>query len=99
MKESSLIPLPEASPATLERPRAHEHPVIAYLARLRGERARTVQRQALAVVAGCVANEHRTGESGRPTWQGGDPLTFPWPQLTYSVTSAIRGRLRERYAP
>jgi integrase len=79
--------------------RADGHPVLAYLARLRGERTRTVQRGALATVAGCVANEHTTDERGRPIWDPADPLAFDWPKLTYSVTQALRARLLERFAP
>ncbi len=75
------------------------HPVVAYLAGLRGERARVVQRGALAAVAGCVVNEHQADAKGRPTWEPADPLVFQWPKLTYAVTQALRARLLERYAP
>ena len=87
----------DACPVTITT--CDQHPVVAYLARLRGERTRVVQRGALAVLAGCVANEHKTDGHGRPTWDPADPLAFQWSRLTYSVTQALRARLLERFAP
>jgi integrase/recombinase XerD len=65
---------------------ADRHPALVYLARLASGSRRTM-RQSLDVVAGLLTD----GEA--------DHETFPWEQLRYQHTAAIRAVLQEQYAP
>lgn len=62
------------------------HPAAAYLARMAPGSRRTM-RQALAVIAALVSNEHRNIE------------TLDWASMRYPHTAAIRSHLAEVYAP
>lgn len=65
---------------------ADRHPALVYLARLAAGSRRTM-RQSLDVVAGILTD----GEA--------DHQTFPWEQLRYPHTAAVRAVLQEQYAP
>ena len=67
-------------------PPADRHPLFTYLASLAPGSRRTM-RAALDTVAGIVSgNVH-------------DAETFPWPELRYQHTGAVRSALAKRYAP
>lgn len=72
-------------PAAIIRP-SDRHPALVYLARLAAGSRRTM-RQSLNVVAGILTD----GEA--------DHETFPWEQLRYQHTAAVRAVLQEQYAP
>jgi hypothetical protein len=65
---------------------ADRYPALVYLARLATGSRRTM-RQSLDVVAGLLTD----GEA--------DHETFPWEQLRYQHTAAVRAVLQEQYAP
>lgn len=70
----------------LHAPRADEHPVAVYLARL-SPGSRRAMRQALGVVAELLSSGKATAE------------TLPWAAIRYQHTAAVRAALAERYAP
>lgn len=65
---------------------ADRHPALVYLARLATGSRRTM-RQSLDVVAGILTD----GEA--------DHESFPWEQMRYQHTAAVRAVLQEQYAP
>lgn len=64
-----------------------QNPAAVYLARLASETGRRTQRQALDVMAGLMSGG------------AADCLAFPWQNLRYQHTAAIRAQLIVKYAP
>ena len=72
--------------ATTTSERIDQNPAAVYLASLASETGRRSQRQALDTIAGMLS-----GGSA-------DCLSFPWRELRYQHTAAIRAQLMTRYA-
>ena len=74
--------------ATLDTPLspASQHPVVVYLAGL-APGSRRAMRDALRIIAALASGGTHT------------ELSFPWSELRYQHTAAIRAALQERYAP
>ena len=86
---AAIIPSSPTPPAAIvpsSPGRADMHPAAVYLAGL-GERSRRVQLHALGVAADIMSN-------GRA-----DVWSFPWAELRYQHTQALRAALGRRYAP
>jgi len=62
------------------------HPAAVYLSGLESSSSRRTMHQALDTIAGILA-------------EGSDALTFPWSQLRFQHTAAVRAQLAQRYAP
>ncbi len=76
-----------AEPALLTSvPPASQHPVAVYLAGL-APGSRRAMRDALRIIAELASGGTHT------------ELSFPWSELRYQHTAAIRAALQERYAP
>lgn len=88
MQTAEIIPTKTSPLAQQAQPGdMANNPVAAYLAGMATERTRTVQRQALGVIAEIMT-------SG----QTNDALAIDWASLRYSHAQAIRTVLAERYA-
>ena len=64
-----------------------QNPAAVYLARLSSDTGRRTQRQALDTMAGMMRNG------------AADCLAFPWQELRYQHTAALRAQLITRYSP
>lgn len=80
------LPVPRAAPLPTATAAAAATPVAVYLARL-APRSRRTQAVALAGIAEIMGARRE------------DAAAFPWHQLEYQHTQAIRARLAEKYAP
>jgi integrase len=83
---SEIVPTSKGEIVTGGSQALDQNPAAVYLARLTSDNGRRTQRQALDVMAGLV-----TGNA--------DCLAFPWQELRYQHTAAIRAKLIEKYAP
>lgn len=78
-----LVTLPDFLPSLTNT--LDQNPAVSYLATLRASGRRSAK-QSLSVIAQMVI-------------PGSDALAFPWGQLRYQHTAAIRTRLAEKYKP
>ena len=85
MTDHEIVAAPEPMlPASV--PPVSQHPVAVYLSGL-APSSREAMRDALRIIAELVSGGTHT------------ELSFPWSELRYQHTTAIRAALQERYAP
>lgn len=82
---TELAVIDQAQAITISSGQLDQNPAAVYLASLPGATGRRTQRQALDTMAGMLSN----GAS--------DCLAFPWAQLRYQHTAAVRAQLMGRY--
>lgn len=83
---SNIIPTSTGEIITRGSQPLDQNPAAVYLMQLNSETGRRTQRQALDVIAGLMSNG------------AADCLAFPWQNLRYQHTQALRAQLIEKYS-